>query len=464
MRKRCLIAMLCVLFCIAPLSAASTEITTTETTIESTSESTSEGTSESTSEGMSESTSESTSEGTTENTSASKTEAESTSEVSTEQTSEQTAQDIEQTTENTTENITESTTQAQPSAEDLERAALLQQAYDELQQQLAQGLSADEAVNKMEILGKQAQLLGDADLQAYAEYQAQMLALTKQIEELQALIDALKQGNSEIAGLDDVLQNSIQLDMTVDDVIAALPDGAATLLQGLPLADTDGFDVIWQQALQDIARESAGVSEEPAASPEISPQSAAMRSLSAVSAQTMRYIAVRMTQFAVDNELRSEQEAKPVLDTLVQGLSISDYAQKTLAAMREKANQFAASGKLTQAASATNFIVFDSEWRLQDTPIIYNQCFLISLDDIAQYLNAEVTVLPDNDVLVILSAAVRIEVQRGEAVAFANDERYALNAPVLWFDNHAYVSAEFFAQSFGKDYLALPAQNAVIIR
>lgn len=442
MRKRCLIAMLCVLFCIAPLSAASTEITTTETTSESTSESTTEITTEIT----------------TENTSEGQTQAESTSEVSTEQTSEQTAQDIEQTTENTTE----STTQAQPSAEDLERAALLQQAYDELQQQLAQGLSADAAADKLEILSKQAQLLGDADLQAYAEYQAQMLALTKQIEELQVLIDALKQGNSEIAGLDDVLQNSIQLDMTADDVIAALPDGAATLLQGLPLADTEGFDVIWQQALQDIARESAGVSEEPA--PELSPQSAAMRSLSAVSLQTMRYIAVQMTQFAVDNELRSEQQAKPVLDTLVQGLSIGDYAQNTLAAMREKANQFAASGKLTQGASATNFIVFNSEWRLQYTPIIYNRCFLISLDDIAQYLNAEVTALPDNDVLVILSAAMRIEVQRGEAVAFANDERYALNAPVLWFDNHAYISAEFFAQSFGKDYLALPAQNAVIIR
>ncbi len=358
----------------------------------------------------------------------------------------------------TAEDATTGTATADATAE-AEKQAL----YESIMKSLAETASTEDVKKQLEAIKQQASLNGDTALQSYAEYMEQILDLQQQIQDLQGLIAGLQYNTPEIATLDEALQSSMALDMTLADVLTILPEDVRGLLTDLDVSSAEGYQACYAEILGIIAESTKNV----VIPPETSGADVVSVRLAAVPAADRAYFAVLLLQLAQDGGLLTASETQ---DACMQRLAAqleqayNSYTGAQLDALKAVSDQFQDCGKYADTIDANHLVVIGEQFSLKKAPICYKDQILISMQDIANYLNGTVQQSETSDAVSMQAGTLLMEVQKGESVCYINDVTYALQAPVLWFQDQTYVTADVLAQAMGATYIALPKQHCFIIR
>ncbi len=338
-----------------------------------------------------------------------------------------------------------------------------QAVYESIMQSLAESASTEDVKKQLEAIKQQASLTGDTALQSYAEYMEQILDLQQQIQDLQGLIAGLQYNTPELATLDAALQNSMALDMTLEEVLSILPDDARGLLTDLDVSSVEGYADCYAEILDMIAESTKDV----VIPPETIGADVVSIRLAAVSAAERSYFAVLLLQLAQDGGLLTESEA---LAACMQQLAAqleqayNPYTSAQLQALQKGSNQFKDCGKYADTLSASQLVVMGKQLILKNAPICYKDQILISMQDVAAYFHGTIQQSETSDAVSIQAGTLLIEVQKGESVCYIDDVTYALQAPILWFQNQTYVSVEVLAHAIGTSYISLPKQHCFIMR
>lgn len=334
--------------------------------------------------------------------------------------------------------------------------------YDSIIQSLTGTISKEEAKKRLEAIKQKANLDGDVVLQSYAEYMEKALDLEQQLADVNGLIEGLKYTAPELATIDDSLQKSIVLSITLEDILQILPPEAKSLLEGLDLQSADGFDECFAELLELIEKETKGFE----VSEEMLGEEATTTRLASISAENCNFIALQFLILAQNNQMIVEEEDFNVcIDGIVHQLKqqYNPYSTTELRKLKQGSDQFQDCGKYAETMEANQLIMIGKGFKLKQAPIMYKGQILISMEDIEAYFDGERSEFKDSNTTVVQAGTLLIEVQKGESVGYVNDCTCILNVPVLSFQGRTYVSAELLAEASGASYLSLPKQQCSII-
>ena len=86
-----------------------------------------------------------------------------------------------------------------------------------------------------------------------------------------------------------------------------------------------------------------------------------------------------------------------------------------------------------------------------------------ALDDLYQYIDADIEYMYNNATMVITSPDKILEIVSGQNVAYLNDKPYNMPVPILSFEDTVYMSVEFFAQEYDISYRYIESHDFVVL-
>lgn len=313
-----------------------------------------------------------------------------------------------------------------------------------------------------------------------------------------AAVELCAPGAGEAAGAEQAAETEeTARDVTLPDLLAALPGDAGALLDAAALEGAEGWEPLWLEIRALVGRElgegaegpdteakeagepaaaepavdapagdAEAAGEEPAEEAEPAGEEAAGAEaageeaalpLDALSEETGCWLALRLLAFAEERGLLAGMDAvhdcvAGLADTLA--AEHSPYSDGALQALNAASARFADCGKLAAGVSADRLIVLGGGLRLRYAPIAYNGRLLLAAEDLAAFLGGEAAPQAQGDGLAIQADGLLLELEKGSATAFLNDMQVELAVPVLTFEGRAYVSAELLALPDGRPYAA----------
>ncbi len=294
----------------------------------------------------------------------------------------------------------------------------------------------DNVLEKLDEIIKRAELSGNDALKQYAENTKSKYELQKQLDTLNSLIEAMKKKNSDVNALDEELNKVLAVTTILEDLKGALSDEALMVLETLSSEDIG--------RLQEVFAEIEGLVD----LNEIDAMSVKQRSLLDV---LMLYEAISKNMFS-DHRLDVAKDALSVAVTLLKSYEKQKYTESEYNALVEKSDEFGSRGKKTGGVFPEQVIFLDGAFNLKFMPVMYDGHILIAIDDAYQYIDAKVDYMYNNANLVIQSPGNILELTSGKNVAYLNDEPKSMAVPVMNINNTIYISAEFFAQTYGIAY------------
>lgn len=294
----------------------------------------------------------------------------------------------------------------------------------------------DNVLEKLDEIIKRAELSGNDALKQYAENTKSKYELQKQLDTLNSLIEAMKKKNSDVNALDEELNKVLAVTTILEDLKGALSDEALMVLETLSSEDIG--------RLQEVFAEIEGLVD----LNEIDAMSVKQRSLLDV---LMLYEAISKNMFS-GHRLDVAKDALSVAVTLLKSYEKQKYTESEYNALVEKSDEFGSRGKKTAGVFPEQVIFLDGAFNLKFMPVMYDGHILIAIDDAYQYIDAKVDYMYNNANLVIQSPGNILELTSGKNVAYLNDEPKSMAVPVMNINNTIYISAEFFAQTYGIAY------------
>lgn len=294
----------------------------------------------------------------------------------------------------------------------------------------------DNVLEKLDEIIKRAELSGNDALKQYAENTKSKYELQKQLDTLNSLIEAMKKKNSDVNALDEELNKVLAVTTILEDLKGALSDEALMVLETLSSEDIG--------RLQEVFAEIEGLVD----LNEIDAMSVKQRSLLDV---LMLYEAISKNMFS-DHRLDVAKDALSVAVTLLKSYEKQKYTESEYNALVEKSDEFGSRGKKTAGVFPEQVIFLDGAFNLKFMPVMYDGHILIAIDDAYQYIDAKVDYMYNNANLVIQSPGNILELTSGKNIAYLNDEPKSMAVPVMNINNTIYISAEFFAQTYGIAY------------
>lgn len=294
----------------------------------------------------------------------------------------------------------------------------------------------DNVLEKLDEIIKRAELSGNDALKQYAENTKSKYELQKQLDTLNSLIEAMKKKNSDVNALDEELNKVLAVTTILEDLKGALSDEALMVLETLSSEDIGRLQEVFAEIerLVDLN--------------EIDAMSVKQRSLLDV---LMLYEAISKNMFS-GHRLDVAKDALSVAVTLLKSYEKQKYTESEYNALVEKSDEFGSRGKKTAGVFPEQVIFLDGAFNLKFMPVMYDGHILIAIDDAYQYIDAKVDYMYNNANLVIQSPGNILELTSGKNVAYLNDEPKSMAVPVMNINNTIYISAEFFAQTYGIAY------------
>lgn len=317
---------------------------------------------------------------------------------------------------------------------------------DKIISEISSGASSENFEKTMDELIQRAILMGDANLQQYAEYMKQKYTLSDQQAVIDGNIAALAAKYPSIAELDKKMSEVSKSGVSVETVQEALPTLAVELLEGIDMASNEG--------MQEVLVELGNIMD--------------VSNSSALSDEDKNLMSFLLCQEAIDQELFKDAELASIescRDTALSNLLNTEKSKYTSSEYEKLSNlskTFSLSYKNAKSAGAEQIIMYNQSFKLKNPAINYCDTLLISVDDAFQFIDATYSKTEGNSTITIMSPGVRLEVSAGVDKANVNDKSKSMGCAMLNVNGANYIPVEFFAQTYGISY-SYSADKGVIV-
>ncbi len=299
---------------------------------------------------------------------------------------------------------------------------------------------------KLDELLQKAILTDNAALKEYVEYAKQAYQLQTQLDNINTTLKALCVKNPELNSINSQLQSTAKAgSVSVSDIENSVSSGVKDVLSGLDedkasaiLANVDNIDKL-----------------------KSNPDSLSDAEKTLMNAAIMKEA---KDQGVLDeNQEKAADQAIQSAAASLMSSEVSKYSTKERTRLIEDSTAFAMTANNAKPIAPEQVVLANTSFRLTNAPIMYNDQILISLNDILQFVKAEVQYTDSNATLAIQTNDVMVEVTKGKNTGFINDKSTSLPAPVLTFKGSTYISVEFFAQAFSISYENFPDQGVFVM-
>lgn len=302
----------------------------------------------------------------------------------------------------------------------------------------------DALIAQMDELINRAMLTNNTDLQQYAEYVKQSCELQKKLNEINASISALKEKNSDIASIDETVQENMGLNITLDDMQGILSTEAMSILKDV-----------------DLSKITSGLNSVPGMEWILSDPSSATASQKAL-------IEIILLQSAIDQGLLKDQQVTSAQNCINSNASklVSDeatkYSSSEYEALKNTSKEFESKGNKSASLAPSQVVLYNESAKLTVAPIMYDSNILISIDDIISFTKASVQYTEGTGNIALTTNKKLVEITKGSNVGYINDSNASTIVPVLTFKGVTYIPVEFFAQAFDISYISVPSAGVFI--
>ncbi len=305
----------------------------------------------------------------------------------------------------------------------------------------------DNIVDKLDEIIERAKLSGNTALQEYAENMKSYYELQKQIDSVKSLIDASKKKNSDIAAVDEQISKIISINTKVEDLRGAVSDEALLVLESLSDDDLKKLPDLFVEIneLFDLN--------------DVSSLSVEQRSLLDVLTLS-RVIDEDMVK---DEKLQTAKEALSIAVTILQSYQKQDYDDFSYNELVEGSDEFLSVGKKASTVLPEQIVFLNGHFNIKHAPIMYDGHILLALDDLYQYIDADIEYMYNNATMAIKSPNKTLEIVSGKNVGYINDMPKNMPVPILNFKNTMYMSVESFAEFYDISYKYVQDQECLIL-
>lgn len=324
---------------------------------------------------------------------------------------------------------------------------LTNEEIDKIIEDLKVSGNIDNIVDKLDEIIERAKLSGNTALQDYAENMKSYYELTKQLDSVKSLINASKKKNSNIAAIDEQISKIISLNNKVEDLRGAVSDEALFVLESLSEDDLKQMKDLFVEVneLFDLN--------------DISSLSVEQRSLLDV----LFLSKIVDENMVKDEKLQTAKDALSIAVTILQSYQKQDYDDNAYNALVKGSDEFLSVGKKASTVLPEQVVFLNGHFTIKHAPIMYDGHILLALDDLYQYIDADIEYMYNNATMVITSPNKTLEIVSGKNVGYINDTPKNMPVPVLNFNNTIYMSAESFAEFYDISYKYVKDQECLIL-
>ncbi len=312
-----------------------------------------------------------------------------------------------------------------------------------------QSAESNEDIMKMldELINK-ANLTGNSSLKQYAEYMKQYYELKAEMDEVNASINALLANDSSLKEVDTQIKEATNVDISYNSVSGILSESALAILAGV---SEDAWSTLSESLVkvENIQQKLADTS--------------------LISYEDGKLIEILLLNCAVNNDLIDSSQVNAAQDAISNALTSLAIAEKSKYSADEYSKLCSDSSRFGDYANKANsavpeqVIMFNQPFKLNNALIMYDNKLLMSIEDILQFINANVQYTDDSATISILSDNILLEITRGTNSAYVNDKSTNIDVPVLNISGKNYLSVEFFATTYGVGYEYIKPQNTIIL-
>lgn len=303
----------------------------------------------------------------------------------------------------------------------------------------------DNILDKLDEIIARAKLSGNEALQEYATNMKQAYELQKQLDSVKSLIEASKKKNSDIAAVDEQVSKIISL--TVEDLRGAVSDEALLVLESL------GEDDL--KKLQDLFAEVNDLVD--------------LNDVSSLTVQQRALLDILILTKIIDDEMVKDEKLETVKEAISIAVTILESYQKQAYddglynLLVSGSDEFLNVGKKASTVLPEQVVFLDGHFNMNHAPIMYDGHILLAIDDLYQYIDADIEYMYNNATMVITSPGRILEVVSGQNVGYINDTPKNMPVPILNFNNTIYMSVEFFAECNEISYKYVPEHECLIL-
>lgn len=342
--------------------------------------------------------------------------------------------------ENDSDSSSNSTSETDPEQK------LTSEEIDKIIEDLKISGSIDNILEKLDEIIQRAKLSGNTALQEYASNMKTYYELQKQLDSVKSLIEASKKKNSDIASVDKQVSKILSVTTIVQDLKGAVSDEALLVLESLSDENV--------KKLQETMAEIESLID--------------VNDISSLSIQQRSLLDVIILSKLLDENmvegerLETAENALSVAVTILQSNQKSLYDTALYNSLVDESDKFVKLGKKASTVLPEQIVFIGGYFPLKHAPIMYDGHILLAIEDLYQYIDADIEYMYNNATMVIQSPNKILEIVAGKNVAYLNDEPKNMPVPVLNFNDTIYMSAEFFGEAYDISYKFLPKQECLV--
>lgn len=332
------------------------------------------------------------------------------------------------------------------SSDSAERQLTIEE-IDKIIEDLKVSGNIDNVLEKLDEIIARAKLSGNTALQEYATNMKTAYELQKQLDSVKSLIEASKKKNSNIAAVDEQISKLVSVETMVEDLRGAVSDEALLVLESLSEDDLKKFQDLFVEIneLFDLN--------------DIGSLTVQQRSLLDI----LLLGKVLDEGLAKDEKLQTAKESFSIAVTILESYQKQTYDDNHYDILTEGSDEFLQMGSKTSTVLPEQIVFLNGYFNINHAPIMYDGHILLAVDDLYQYIDADIEYMYNNATVVIKSPGKTLEIVSGKNVGYINDIPKNMPVPILNFKNTIYMSAEFFAECYDISYKYVPEQECLIL-
>ena len=328
-----------------------------------------------------------------------------------------------------------------------EENQLTTEEIDKVIQDLKISGSIDNILEKLDEIIKRAQLSGNSALQEYASNMKTSYELQKQLDSVNSLIEAMKKKNSSIAQVDKQVTKILNVTTITQDLKGAVSDEALLVLESLTNENV--------QKLQETMAEIEGLVD--------------LKDVESLTVEQRSLLDIIVLSKIIEEGLVEGErfdlakETLGVAVTILESYQKQEYDSSSYDSLTAGTEKFLQSGKKASSVLPEQISFVGGHFGMSHPPLMYDGHILLALDDLYQYIDANIEYMYNNATMVITSPDKILEIISGRNEAYLNDKPYNMPVPILSFEDTVYMSVEFFAQAYDISYKYIQDHDFIVI-
>ena len=344
------------------------------------------------------------------------------------------------------DNVWNNTSDVEPSSLS-ETSSMSSEEIDDIIQQIAEAYSSPNYVEVLNQVIQKAILMGNTELQQYAENKKAIYIAQSQINEQNAMNAAIVAKNPDIQSVDSQISQLEASSATTQNIIDALPQRAGELFATLKDAD-------WAKLSEEISNISTVIN---------------LSDPLSLSEDDKNLVCAVLCQGAVDQGLFKDEQLSLIQNyekaamTRLETNEQSKYSGDTFTKLKDSSINIARNLKSVTSAQPSQIVLYNQEFILNNPIMAYNGTLMIALNDAYQFINATYAKSDHNATITLTSEGKRVEITAGKNTAYVNDKSNDMSESMLNFNNVYYIPVEFFAKTYDVKYIYSKDLQAIVM-